>query len=338
VSSTDSGPAPKRTLTRRTAALSGLAAMGLAGCEPTGARMLLSSDTHPTGYPTVEAVSEMGRLLTERTSGRLGIRTYAGGQLGAERDTLEITTFGGLDMNRVFLSPLNSIEPDTTIPSLPFLFHSKDHMRRALDGAPGRAILDTLEKHGLIGLCYYDSGERCFYNTKRPILSPADMKGMKIRTPNSDMSVAMINAMGANATPMDLGEVYQSLVQGVIDGAENNWPSYESGRHFEAAPYYSLTRHVMTPEVLLMSKARWDKLDAKDRELVMACAKESVPYMRKLWDERVEGARQRLLADGVKENEVTDREAFVKLMQPVYDQFVTTPFQKKLVLDIEAMA
>ena len=112
----------------------------------------------------------MGRLLSERTSGRLGIRIYAGGQLGAERDTLEITTFGGLDMNRVFLSPLNSIEPDTTIPSLPFLFHSKEHMRRALDGAPGRAILDTLAPHGLIGLCYYDSGERSFYNTQAPDL------------------------------------------------------------------------------------------------------------------------------------------------------------------------
>ena len=300
--------------------------------------MLLSSDTHPADYPTVQAVTEMGRLLAERTSGRLGIRIYAGGQLGAERDTLEITTFGGLDMNRVFLSPLNAIEPTTTIPSLPFLFHSKDHMRRTLDGAPGRAILDTLAPHGLIGLCYYDSGERSFYNTKRPILTPADMKGMKIRTPNSDMSVAMINATGANATPMDLGEVYQSLVQGVVDGAENNWPSYESGRHFEAAKYFSLTRHVMTPEVLLMSKARWDKLTPADRDIVMSCAAESVPYMRKLWDERVEGSRNRLLAAGVQENEVTDREAFVKLMQPVYAQFVKTPLEKRIVAEIEAMA
>jgi tripartite ATP-independent transporter DctP family solute receptor len=331
-------PAQARGISRRTAALSALSAFAMAGCQRTGNRMLLSSDTHPAGYPTVEAVTEMGRLLEARTGGRLDIRVYAGGQLGAERDTLEITTFGGLDMNRVFLSPLNAIEPDTMIPSLPFLFHSREHMRTALDGAPGRAILNTLEKHGLIGLCFYDSGERSFYNTRRPIYTPADMKGMKIRTPNSDMSVAMINATGANATPMDLGEVYQSLVQGVIDGAENNWPSYESGRHFEAAPYFSLTRHVMTPEVLLMAKARWDKLSPADRDLVMACAQESVPFMRKLWDERVDGARQRLLANGVKENEVTDRESFLRLMKPVYDQFVVTPFQKRLVSEIEAMA
>lgn len=333
-----SAPGHLPAITRRTAATGGLAAVALAACGGSGMRVLLSSDTHPAGYPTVEAVQEMGRLLSERTNGRLGVRVYAGGQLGAERDTLEITTFGGLDMNRVFMSPLNAIEPDTTIPSLPFLFQSKDHMRRALDGAPGRAILDTLERHGLIGLCYYDSGERSFYNTRKPIYTPDDMKGMKIRTPNSDLSVATINATGANATPMDLGEVYQSLVQGVIDGAENNWPSFESGRHFEAAPYYSLTRHVMTPEVLLMSKARWDRLSSADRDIVMACARDSVPFMRKLWDERVEGARTRLLAAGVRENEVIDRAAFVRLMKPVYDQFVTTPFQKRLVADIEAMA
>ncbi len=325
-------------VTRRAAATGGLAAFALAACGGSGGRVLLSSDTHPAGYPTVEAVQEMGRLLFERTDGRLGVRVYAGGQLGSERDTLEITSFGGLDLNRVFMSPLNAIEPDTTIPSLPFLFASRDHMRRALDGAPGRAILDTLEKHGLIGLCYYDSGERSFYNTKRPILSPEDLKGLKIRTPNSDLSVEMINATGANATPMDLGEVYQSLVQGVIDGAENNWPSFESGRHFEVAPYYSLTRHVMTPEVLLMSRARWDKLTSADRDIVMACAQESVPFMRRLWDERVEASRNRLLAAGVKENEVTDREAFVRLMQPIYARFVTTPFQKRIVSEIEGMA
>ncbi len=333
-----STPGHPAAITRRAAVTGGLAASALAGCGGAGPRMLLSSDTHPVGYPTVAAVQEMGRLLLERTNGRMGVRVYAGGQLGAERDTLEITSFGGLDLNRVFMSPLNAIEPDTTIPSLPFLFRSKEHMRSALDGAPGRAILDRLEAHGLVGLCYYDSGERSFYNARRPIYSPEDMKGLKIRTPNSDLSVAMINATGANATPMDLGEVYQSLVQGVIDGAENNWPSFESGRHFEAAPYFSLTRHTMTPEVLLMAKARWDKLSSADREIVMACAADSVPFMRKLWDERVAASRERLLAAGVKENEVADREAFVRLMRPVYDQFVTTPFQKRIVSDIEAMA
>lgn len=309
------------------------------GCERDGAsRPFYSSDTHPEEYPTVQAVMEMARLLRERTGGRLDIKIFAGGQLGSERDTLEITTFGGLDMNRVNLAPLNSIEPLTIIPSLPFLFRSTAHMRQALDGAPGEEILASLEPHGLIGLCFYDSGERSFYNSRQPVFSPGDMRGMKIRVQNSDLYIAMIKALGADATPMALGEVYQSLVQGVIDGAENNWPSYESGRHFEAAPYYSLTRHVMAPEILVMSVPRWRKLSDQDRDLVMQAAKDSVPYMRKLWDSRVEGARVRLLAAGVKANEVEDLTPFVERMRPVWDRFVVTDAQKRLVRSIENMA
>ena len=280
----------------------------------------------------------MARLLRERTGGRLDIKVFAGGQLGSERDTLEITTFGGLDMNRVNLAPLNSIEPLTTAPSLPFLFRSTGHMRRALDGAPGEAILASLEPHGLIGLCFYDSGERSFYNRRKPILTPDDMRGMKIRVQNSDLYVAMIKALGADATPMSLGEVYQSLVQGVIDGAENNWPSYESGRHFEAAPYYSLTRHVMAPEILVMSLSRWRKLSPEDRETVRQAAKDSVPYMRTLWDKRVDDARTRLLAAGVMADKGDDLSLFVDRMRPVWDRFVVTDAQKRLVRDIEDMA
>jgi len=317
--------------------LAGSAALA-AGCGRGGARPFYSNDTHPEEYPTVQAVKEMARLLRERTDGRLDIKIFAGGQLGSERDTLEITTFGGLDMNRVNLAPLNSIEPLTAIPSLPFLFRSTDHMRRSLDGAPGERILASLEPHGLIGLCYYDSGERSFYNTRKPILTPDDMQGMKIRVQNSDLYVAMIKALGADATPMSLGEVYQSLVQGVIDGAENNWPSYESGRHFEAAPYYSLTRHVMAPEVLVMSASRWRKLPEEDRVIVKTAAKDSVPYMRALWDKRVDDARARLLAAGVEANEVSDLQLFIDRMRPVWERFVVTQEQKQLVQDIEEMA
>ena len=322
-------------LTRR-AAIAGGAAL-LAACSDRSGRPFFSNDTHPDGYPTVEAVKEMARLLRERTNGRLDIKIFSGGQLGSERDTLEITTFGGLDMNRVNLAPLNSIEPLTAIPSLPFLFRSIDHMRRALDGAPGEEILASLAPHGLIGLCYYDSGERSFYNSRRPIRTPGDMKGMKIRVQNSDLYVSMVKALGADATPMALGEVYQSLVQRVIDGAENNWPSYESGRHFEAAPYYSLTRHVMAPEILVMSRRRWEKLGEEDRAIVRAAAKDSVPYMRDLWDRRVEDARTRLLAAGVKANEVDSLDAFTALMRPVWEKYVVTPAQKRIVREIEEM-
>ena len=322
---------------RRTVLAAGAAAGLLGACGMQKGRAFLCADTHPEEYPTVQAVKEMGRLLDERTGGRIGIRIYAGGQLGSERDTLEITAFGGLDMNRVNLAPLNAIEPMTVIPSLPFLFRSTAHMRAALDGAPGDELLASLNRHGLVGLCFYDSGERCFYNTKRPIRTPADMAGMKIRVQNSDLYVAMIKALGADATPMSLGEVYQSLVQGVIDGAENNWPSYESGRHFEAAPYYSLTGHVMAPEILVMSLSRWNKLSEEDRQTVRQAARDSVPFMRELWDRRVDESRTRLLAAGVEANEVDDKNQFIDLMRPVWDRFVVTQDQKRLVAEIEAM-
>lgn len=322
-------------LTRRSAlAMTSAAGLALTGCGQARQRPLLSADSHPADYPTVKAVEYMGELLRERTNGRLDIRVYSGGQLGSERDTLEITSFGGLDLNRVFLAPMNAIEPLTAIPSLPFLFRSTEHMRQSLDGAPGEAILNSLRPHNLIGLCFYDSGERSFYNSRRPIMTPDDMVGMKIRVPNSDLNVAMIRALGADATPMSLGEVYQSLVQGVIDGAENNWPSYESGRHFEAAQHYSLTRHMMTPEILVMSRNRWDKLSEDDQALIKQTAKESVPFMRALWDERVNGARQRLIESGVLVNEVADLPAFQSAMSDVWDRFVTTDQQRRLVSEI----
>jgi len=305
--------------------------MALAACGRSGSRPLLSSDTHPPDYPTVRAVEYMANLLREESGGRLDIRIYSGGQLGSERDTLEITSFGGLDLNRVNLAPLNSIEPLTTIPSLPFLFRTTEHLRATLDGEVGEAILESLVPHHLVGLCYYDSGERSFYNTKHPIRTPEDMHGMKIRVQNSDLYVAMIKALGADATPMALGEVYQSLVQGVIDGAENNWPSYESGRHFEVAPHYSLTRHVMAPEILVMSLSRWQKLSDEDKALVKSAAKRSVPYMRDLWDERVDGARTRLIAAGVQVNEVDDLSVFQEFMEPVWERFVVSDLEKELV-------
>ncbi|MBW4331611.1 TRAP transporter substrate-binding protein [Stakelama sp. CBK3Z-3] len=297
---------------------------------------MFANDTHPADYPTVRAVEYFGDLITRRSDGRLSIKMFAGGQLGSERDTLEITAFGGLDINRVNIAPLNAIEPLTMIPSLPFLFDSIAHSRRALDGAPGRAILESLAPHGLIGLCYYDSGARSFYNTHHPVRTPDDMRGWKFRVQNSDLYVGMIKALGADATPMGLGEVYQGLVQGVIDGAENNWPSYQSERHFEVAPFYSETQHVMAPEVLLMSKARWDKLSSSDREIIIESARESVPYMRKLWDARVISARKDVIAAGVKANPV-DRASFRALTHPLWDRFVTSDHGRALVRQIQDM-
>lgn len=311
---------------------------GLSACSDSAInRPFYSSDHHPSDYPTVTAVRYLGQRLSELTGGRLGTKVFPGGQLGSERDTLELTVFGGLDMTRVNAAPLNSIAPQTIVPCLPFLFRDEAHMRSALDSAPGEQILSSLKDYGLVGLCFYDSGARSFYNTKGPLRTPNDFKGMKIRVQNSDLYVSMIAALGADATPMYLGEVYQSLVQGVIDGAENNWPSYYTGRHFEVAKSYSLTRHVMAPEVLVMSKHRWDRLNAQDKDFVFQAARESVPVMRKAWDERVDIARKAVTDAGVKVNEVDDITAFSEAMRPVWDKFLNTAEQKKLVEDIQSI-
>jgi TRAP-type C4-dicarboxylate transport system substrate-binding protein len=184
--------------------------------------------------------------------------------------------------------------------------------------------------YGLHGLCYYDSGARSFYNNVRPVRTPADMRGLKIRVQNSDIYVAMVQGLGANPTPIPYGEVYQALVQGVVDGAENNWPSYESSRHFEAARHYSLTQHVMAPEVLVASRKRWERLTPEQRSHLQAAARESVPVMRALWDQRVADSRTRLLEAGIELVEDLDHAAFAERMRPVWKRFLTTPEMQTL--------
>lgn len=314
------------------------AAMALVVGLTAGANALTlkAADTHSEGYPTVEAVKHMGMLLSDWTNGRLTIQMFPGRQLGEEKDTIEQTIVGAIDINRVNLAPLNSIAAETAIPSLPFIFRSIDHMHRVMDGEIGQEILDSLEKHGMIGLAFYDSGARSFYNTKRPINSPADMKGLKIRVQNSDLFVSMVTALGANATPMEFGQVYEALKTGVIDGAENNWPSYESTRHFEVAKHYSLDQHSMSPEVLVISKITWDKLSDGDKALVKKAAALSVPVMRKLWNERVESSKKKVTDAGNQIVSDIDKQPFIDAMAPIYDKFAATPELKDMVKRIQA--
>jgi tripartite ATP-independent transporter DctP family solute receptor len=314
-----------------------LAPLLLSACaERKGARPLFAADSQPESYPTTQGLYAIDRILRERTNGEMRVNVYPGGQLGAEKDTLEIAVFGGLDLTRVNLAPLTSIAPITSVFALPFLFASIEHARATFDGAIGRRVLDAMQPHGLHGMCFYDSGARSFYNTQREIRSPDDMAGMKIRVPNSDIYVAMLEALGANPTPIPFGEVYQALIQGVVDGAENNYPSYEGTRHFEAANHYSLTRHVMAPEVLVASRRSWVKMTGEEQSYLQAAASESVPIMRELWDERVTTSRQRVLDHGVKIIDDVDRSAFAKRMTPVWERFVNTPEMAAIVEKISA--
>jgi tripartite ATP-independent transporter DctP family solute receptor len=297
---------------------------------------LRAADTQPAGYPTVLAVEFIAEQLAIQSDDRIKLKTYSGGQLGDEKATLEITIFGGIDLNRVSLGPLNSIVPETGVFSLPFLFRSTEHMRHVLDGPIGKEILASLEPYGLVGLAFYDAGARSMYNSKQPIRSPADMKGMKIRVMNSSIFVDMMAALGANATPMGPGQVYESLALGTIDGAENNWPTYSASGHFEVAPHYSVTQHVMVPEVLVMSRYRWEKVPSKDQVLIRKLAAESVIVERRLWDERVTEAHAAMLAAGVSIVDEIDKRPFMDAMDPLYDQYLKKPELRKLVERIRA--
>ncbi len=325
-------------LTKRTfSALAGVAMLA-AFALPAQAQTvtLRSTDIHPDGYPTIEAVKFMGQQLEKSTGGRIKIQVFHSAQLGQEKDTIEQTRFGVIDMNRINMAPFNNLIPATNVPSLPFIFRSVDHMRKVMDGPIGDALLKEFEKHDLVGLAFYDSGSRSFYNSKRPINTPADMKGLKIRVQQSDMFVSLVSALGANATPMNFGEVYSGLQTGVIDGAENNWPSYESTKHFEVSKFYSQTEHSLSPEVLVMSKKSFDKLSPADQAAVRAAARESVAKMRELWDAREKASEAKVKAGGAVINAV-EKQPFIDAMKPVYDKFVTDAKLKEMVAAIQAV-
>ena len=305
---------------------------GATACEIT----LRSSDTHPDGYPTVAAVNAMGDMLKERSDGRLCIEVFHSAQLGEEKDTIEQTQFGVIDMNRVSLGPFNNIIEETQVPSLPYIFRSVEHMNKVMDGPVGQQILDAFNDHDLVGLAFYDGGSRSFYNSEKPITSIEDLAGMKFRVMQSDMFVDMVSALGANATPMPYGEVYSSIQTGVIDGAENNWPSYDSSGHFEVAKYYTLDQHLIVPEVLVMSKTAFDKLSADDQALVRQAARDSVPIMRELWIAREKQSEARVREAGVEIITDIDKTPFIEAMVPVYEKYVTSPKLKQMVMDIQA--
>ena len=297
--------------------------------------MLRSSDTHPDGYPTVEAVKYFGELIKERTNGRYVVEVYHSAQLGQEADTIEQVRTGVIDLNRISMGPFNGLIPETTIPSLPYIFRSVEHARTVMNGPIGDEILAAFEPHGLIGLAFYDGGARSFYNSKKPITSAADLKGMKFRVMQSDIFVDMVAALGAAATPMPYGEVYSGIETGVIDGAENNFPSYDTAKHSEVAKYYSLDEHLIVPEVFVMSKGSWDKLTPEDQAIFKQAAKDSVAKQYELWDAQVEKSRAIVEAAG---STITtpDKQPFIDAMKPVYDKWVTDPKLKDLVARIQA--
>lgn len=317
-------------LTTTVAAL--LTSASIAGaCEMT----LRSSDTHPDGYPTVEGVKAMAAEVEEKTNGRICIEVFPSSQLGEEKDTIEQTQFGVIDMVRASFGSFNDIVPVTQLMSLPYLFRSVEHQHAVMDGPIGEEIGAAFEERDLIALAYYDGGARSFYNSQKPIQSIADLEGMKFRVMQNDVFVDMMDALGANATPMPYGEVYSSIQTGVIDGAENNFPSYDSSGHAEVARYFTLDEHLMVPELVAMSKSTWEKLSPEDQQIIREAARNSATVQRELWAEQERASEEKVVAAGAEVIRDIDKTAFIEAMAPVYEKYVTTPEAQDLVKRIQ---
>jgi len=313
-----------------------LIALAVAACAmAANAVEFRSADVHNSDdYPTVAAVKHMSELLDKRSNGKYKIKVFNKSALGSEKETLDQVKIGALEMNRVNISALNSICPKTLVPTMPFLFDSIAHMRKSLDGPIGEEILKGCEHEGLVGLAFYDSGARSIY-AKKPVKTLADAKGLKIRVQQSDLWVALVSAMGANATPMPTGEVFTALKTGLIDAAENNIPSYDGFKHYEAVKFYSRTEHSMAPEMLVMSKAVYDKLPKADQDLFRAAAKESVAFQRKKWDEQEAKSLEVVTKGGAQIIADVDKASFRAAMTPVYTKFISTPDLQRLVKAVQ---
>jgi tripartite ATP-independent transporter DctP family solute receptor len=281
------------------------------------AREFRVADTQAEDYPTVQALLQMARLVEQRTAGRHSIKVFHSRQLGEEKETLEQTRVGAIDLNRTNVAPIGSLVPAANVLSLPFLFRSFDHLHKVLDDKIGDEILSGFERHGLVGLTFYDSGSRSIYNSVRPVRSLADMKGLRIRVQQSELMVNMIKALGAEPVELPYGQVLTGLSTRLIDGAENNWPSYVTTGHYRLATYYTLTEHTMGPEVLVMSLRAWESLSPEDQGIFRDAARQSSIYMRGLWSGLEERSRAQARAAGNTVVAQFDRKPFEAAMHAI---------------------
>jgi len=300
-------------------ALAGLALTAAASSAT--ALEIKSSDVHPMDYPTTQAVAYMGDLLSKWTNGRITINIFHSMQLGGEKEALEQVQLGALEMTRVSVGPVGPIVEEFNAFNLPYFFRSIEHMHNVVDGEVGTELLNKLENGGLIGLGYMDAGARSFYNKQRPIRTMADLEGLKIRVMQNPLYVDMVNAMGGNGLSVAFDELYTAIQTGVVDGAENNPPTYVTHKHYEIAGYYSLTEHLIVPEIFVFSKKVWDTLDPVDQQLIRKAAALTVLKERELWAAKEQQALDELKALGVEVVTDIDKKAFIEATAGVREGF-----------------
>ncbi len=280
---------------------------------------------HPAGYPTVVAVENIGKKLDAATKGRLSVAMYPSMQLGGEKEAIEQAQLGAIAFARVSVGALGPVVDDLNVFNLPYVFRNTEHMQHVIDGPIGQDLLDkvTNSGKGLVGIAWMDAGARNFYSTKKPIKTMADLKGMKVRVMGNPMFVDMANSMGGNGIAMGYDQVFTSLQTGVVDGAENNPPSFVFDNHFQVAKFYTVDEHLIVPEMLVFSKKIWDSMSKDDQALLVKAAKEAQQDERKLWDVYEKQAMDKAKAAGITITQVSvaDKKAFQDAVKPVWDKY-----------------
>src|ERR1700739_1343958 len=283
-----------------------------------------ASDVQPEGYPTVQAVEDMGKKLEAATGGRLSIQMYASMQLGGEKEAIEQAQVGALQLARVSVGALGPVVDELNVFNLPFLFRDTAHMEKVIDGPIGQELLDKVSNNPntrLVGLAWMDAGARSLYDTKKPIKSIDDLKGLKVRVMGNPMFVDMMNALGGNGVAMGYDQVFSALQTGVVDGAENNPPSFVFDNHYQVAKYYTLTEHLIVPEILVFSKKTWDTLSKDDQALIKKYGREAQAEERVLWQQYEKQAMAKMKASGIEVDVVADKTPFQAAVKPVWDKY-----------------
>lgn len=285
-------------------------------------------------HPVHKAMLYLAERVAQKSNGKIQITVYPSQQLGTERECLELLQIGSLGMTKVSSSVLEGFVPDFKVFSLPFIFSNEKQKFDFFESQAGKDLLKSTQKFWLRGLCYYDAGNRSFYTKDKPILTPDDLKGLKIRTQESPTSVKLVRALGGSATPIAWGELYTALQQGVVDGAENNPPSFYLSRHYEVCKHYSLNEHTSVPDVLLISTVIWDDLSPQEQKWLQEAADESYQYQKKLWKEATEEALQEVQKAGVKIY-YPDKTPFEEKVKPLLDEYKNEPSVYKLIKQIK---
>lgn len=287
-----------------------------------------------TSHSVHKAMVYMNERLNEMSDGKMRIDIYPSQQLGSERECIELLQVGSLGMTKVSSGVLENFSPDFKIFGLPFLFNDSEHLFRVLEGEVGKEILNSTISQRVKGLTFYDAGSRSFY-TKTPVETPQDLSGLKIRVMESQTAMNMVRQLGGSPTPIAWGELYTALQQGIVDGAENNLPSFHLSRHYEVCKHYIMDQHTALPDVLLVGTPVWESLTAQEQEWLQTAAEESLIYQKKIWKESEETALDEIQKAGVTVTEV-NKEDFRELVEPMYNQFEQDPEIKEIIQKIES--